>query len=390
MKFQTVSDASRHSGLLGFFPRLIQRWDVLQILVMLILLAIGFIFIYSTGQNVSEATAQYFLGRQLYWTIAGVLCWLALSNLDYRSFRTMSWVFYGICLILLVLVLEIGMNVYGSTRWLALPGGMRLQPSELVKLALIMMLSAILATMNFNVNRISSWILISVLTATPFLLIVRQPDLGSALILIPLTLGVVFLGGLKWRYIIIGATLFATIASVEFVNEYKGYYPLLKPYQWQRIMVFFDPERDLQNRGYNQYQARLAVGSGGITGKGVGQGTQNTLGFVPKSVSNNDFIFSVIAEETGFIGSLTLLLLYGLLLYSVMRSAIRAPDDFGKYLGGTIGVLLFVHIFVNIGMSAGITPVTGLSLPLVSYGGSFIVLTMSSLGIMQSIYRSAE
>lgn len=203
-------------------------------------------------------------------------------------------------------------------------------------------------------------------------------------------MGVVFLGGLKWRYMIIGATLFATIASVEFVNEYKGYYPLLKPYQWQRIMVFFDPERDLQNRGYNQYQARLAVGSGGITGKGVGQGTQNTLGFLPKSVSNNDFIFSVIAEETGFIGSLTLLLLYGLLLYSVMRSAIRAPDDFGKYLGGTIGVLLFVHIFVNIGMSAGITPVTGLSLPLVSYGGSFIVLTMSSLGIMQSIYRSAE
>lgn len=390
MRFQTVSAASRHSGLLGFFPRLIQRWDVLQIVVMAILLVIGFVFIYSTGQNVSQTAAQHFLWRQFYWTVMGTLFWLILSNLDYRSFRTVSWIFYGICLLLLVLVLEIGMNVYGATRWLALPGGMRLQPSELVKLALIMMLSAILATMNFNVNRFSSWILVGTLTATPFLLIVRQPDLGSALILLPLALALMFLGGLKWRYLIIGATLLITIISVEFLNEYKGYYPLLKPYQWQRIMVFFNPERDLQNRGYNQYQARLAVGSGGMIGKGLGQGTQNTLGFLPQSVSNNDFIFSVIAEETGFVGSLSLLFLYGLLLFTVMRSAIRAPDDFGKYLGGTIGVLLFVHIFVNIGMSTGITPVTGLSLPLVSYGGSFIVLTMSSLGIMQSIYRSAE
>jgi rod shape determining protein RodA len=363
---------------------------MLQISVMLILLGIGFVFIYSTGMNIGEEAARRFLFRQICWSALGISLWLLLSHLDYRSLRSVSWIFYTLCIVLLVLVLEVGTSVYGATRWLSLPGGMRLQPSEFTKLGLIMMLSSVMSTMNFQVNRLSSWLLIGVLMITPFLLIVKEPDLGSAMILLPLTLCLVFLGGLKWRYLIIGATILTTVITVEFINEYKGYYPLLKPYQWQRIMVFLDPERDLQHRGYNQFQARLAVGSGGITGKGLGQGTQNTLGFLPQSVSNNDFIFSVIAEETGFVGCSAVLSLYSLLLYSIIRSAFLVTDDFGRYLGGAIAVLMFVHIFVNIGMSIGVIPVTGLSLPLVSYGGSFIVLVMSCLGIMQSIYRSAK
>lgn len=389
MKFRTVKTSPGHNGF-GFLADFCRKWDMLQISVMLILLGIGFVFIYSTGMNIGEEAARRFLFRQICWSALGISLWLLLSHLDYRSLRSVSWIFYTLCIVLLVLVLEVGTSVYGATRWLSLPGGMRLQPSEFTKLGLIMMLSSVMSTMNFQVNRLSSWLLIGVLMITPFLLIVKEPDLGSAMILLPLTLCLVFLGGLKWRYLIIGATILTTVITVEFINEYKGYYPLLKPYQWQRIMVFLDPERDLQHRGYNQFQARLAVGSGGITGKGLGQGTQNTLGFLPQSVSNNDFIFSVIAEETGFVGCFAVLSLYSLLLYSIIRSAFLVTDDFGRYLGGAIAVLMFVHIFVNIGMSIGVTPVTGLSLPLVSYGGSFIVLVMSCLGIMQSIYRSAK
>ncbi|MDD3703889.1 MAG: rod shape-determining protein RodA [Victivallaceae bacterium] len=389
MKFRTVKTSPGHNGF-GFLADFCRKWDMLQISVMLILLGIGFVFIYSTGMNIGEEAARRFLFRQICWSALGISLWLLLSHLDYRSLRSVSWIFYTLCIVLLVLVLEVGTSVYGATRWLSLPGGMRLQPSEFTKLGLIMMLSSVMSTMNFQVNRLSSWLLIGVLMITPFLLIVKEPDLGSAMILLPLTLCLVFLGGLKWRYLIIGATILTTVITVEFINEYKGYYPLLKPYQWQRIMVFLDPERDLQHRGYNQFQARLAVGSGGITGKGLGQGTQNTLGFLPQSVSNNDFIFSVIAEETGFVGCFAVLSLYSLLLYSIIRSAFLVTDDFGRYLGGAIAVLMFVHIFVNIGMSIGVIPVTGLSLPLVSYGGSFIVLVMSCLGIMQSIYRSAK
>lgn len=389
MKFRTVKTSPGHNGF-GFLADFCRKWDMLQISVMFILLGIGFVFIYSTGMNIGEEAARRFLFRQICWSALGISLWLLLSHLDYRSLRSVSWIFYTLCIVLLVLVLEVGTSVYGATRWLSLPGGMRLQPSEFTKLGLIMMLSSVMSTMNFQVNRLSSWLLIGVLMITPFLLIVKEPDLGSAMILLPLTLCLVFLGGLKWRYLIIGATILTTVITVEFINEYKGYYPLLKPYQWQRIMVFLDPERDLQHRGYNQFQARLAVGSGGITGKGLGQGTQNTLGFLPQSVSNNDFIFSVIAEETGFVGCFAVLSLYSLLLYSIIRSAFLVTDDFGRYLGGAIAVLMFVHIFVNIGMSIGVTPVTGLSLPLVSYGGSFIVLVMSCLGIMQSIYRSAK
>lgn len=389
MKFRTVKTSPGHNGF-GFLADFCRKWDMLQISVMFILLGIGFVFIYSTGMNIGEEAARRFLFRQICWSALGISLWLLLSHLDYRSLRSVSWIFYTLCIVLLVLVLEVGTSVYGATRWLSLPGGMRLQPSEFTKLGLIMMLSSVMSTMNFQVNRLSSWLLIGVLMITPFLLIVKEPDLGSAMILLPLTLCLVFLGGLKWRYLIIGATILTTVITAEFINEYKGYYPLLKPYQWQRIMVFLDPERDLQHRGYNQFQARLAVGSGGITGKGLGQGTQNTLGFLPQSVSNNDFIFSVIAEETGFVGCFAVLSLYSLLLYSIIRSAFLVTDDFGRYLGGAIAVLMFVHIFVNIGMSIGVTPVTGLSLPLVSYGGSFIVLVMSCLGIMQSIYRSAK
>ena len=221
----------------------------------------------------------------------------------------------------------------------------------------------------------------------PFLLIAVEPDRGSSLILLALSAFIIFAAGLRWKYIIIASSVVIVVLGTEIINEVYEIYPLLKNYQKERVLTFLDPERDLNNRGYNQFQAKLAVGSGGMTGKGIGEGTQNTLGYLPQSVSNNDFIFSVIAEETGFTGCLALIFLYLLLFYSMLRTAFLTPDHFGRYIAiGMLGIFL-THSFINMGMSAGLTPVTGLSLPFVSYGGSFIISVMCGLGVCQNIYR---
>lgn len=387
MKFRPRITDTRHDGLAEFLSNIGGRYDFLQLGVILALLSVGFVFIYMTGENFSHEYAARMVWRQVWWVLVGGGAWFIMANIDYRELKVVSWIFYAGCIVLLILVLEIGTTSQGATRWLAMPGGLRLQPSEFTKLALVMTIAAALTTMNFNINRLSHLLLIITLTAVPFLLIMKEPDLGSAMILVPVSLTLIFIGGLKWRYILLGTIVFGVLFSAVVINEYKEYYPILKPYQKKRIITFLDPEYDLQGSGQNQNQARLAVGSGGFFGKGIGKGTQNNLGFLPRTVSNNDFIFSVIAEETGFAGCMTLLILYSLLFYTILRSALIAADDFGKYLGGGIAAIFLVHIYVNMGMSIGLTPITGLSLPLISYGGSFIVVSLTCLGVMQSIYR---
>jgi rod shape determining protein RodA len=177
--------------------------------------------------------------------------------------------------------------------------------------------------------------------------------------------------------------------SIVYVDCSREKPLLLRSYQRDRIRVFLHPDSDRSNRGHNAYQAKLAVGSGGMSGTGIGRGTQNELGFLPHTVSNNDFIFSVIAEETGFTGVLGVLFLYAMLLYSILRTAFIV-SGLGRYIAAGVATLIFCHIFINIGMSIGIAPVTGLPLPLVSYGGSFILTAMTTLGLVQSIYRQAK
>ena len=206
-----------------------------------------------------------------------------------------------------MLVFFIGVKVYGATRWLSIaPLGMRLQPSEFCKLALVMVLSAMFASPKIKVNRLPCLLLGAGTVALPFVLIVREPDLGSALILLPIYLAILFTAGLIWRYILLAGVAISILGGAVELNEAMQFRPMLKEYQRDRIRVFLNPELDSTDTGYNSYQARLAGGSGGLTGKGIGEGTQNTLGFLPQTVSNNDFIFSVIAEEVGFLGCLLL------------------------------------------------------------------------------------
>lgn len=377
----------------GFRPRLADfasGIDFLQIGALLCLIGTGLLFIYSTGAQIGGDHAASFFFRQLRWIGAGGILWLFCSLIDYRKiqYRILAVLFYLVTIVLLVLVFFIGVKVYGATRWLSIaPLGMRLQPSEFCKLALVMVLSAMFASPMFKVNRLPCLLLGAGTVALPFVLIVREPDLGSALILLPIYLAILFTAGLKWRYILLAGVAISILGGAVVLNEAMQFRPMLKEYQRDRIRVFLNPELDRTDTGYNSYQARLAVGSGGLTGKGIGEGTQNTLGFLPQTVSNNDFIFSVIAEEVGFLGCLLLLAAYLALFYSIIRTAFLTVDPFGRYLAVGIAGIFFTHCFINIGMSIGLAPVTGLSLPFVSYGGSFMLMGLAACGLLQSVYR---
>ena len=366
--------------------RELRCWDLLQFTVMLLLLAAGVLFIYTTGEQIDTALSQSFWRKQLVWIAIGFIAYFAAGRCDYRKLIPWVWFYYIFSVAMLVLVLFVGVKVNGATSWIDLKV-MRLQPSEFAKLGVIWFLAAMHGNMLFKISKLPHILLSLAALGVPVVLIAIEPDFGSAIVLAPVGALMVFTAGINWKYLALAAAAMVLIFGTLTVNEVFEIKPLLKTYQKERIKTFLDPERDLANRGYNAYQSRLAVGSGGMFGKGIGQGTQNPLGFLPRRVSNNDFIFSVLAEETGFVGAMALLAAYVVLLYTILRSAFFAQDSFARQSGIGIAVLIFVHLFINIGMSVGVTPITGLPLPFLSYGGSFVVSMMLALGFMQSVYR---
>ena len=376
---------------MGRLRHFISSLDKINLLTVLFLSATGLVFIYSTG--IQAGYGAFFFRRQLIWLAVGFATYFLCASPDPQrpEYRVGAILLYLVSVVLLgaVLIPKVGIRVYGATRWLGF-GSFRIQPSEFAKMALILALAAVFSSREFKIDRWSGVLTGAVITALPFGLIVVEPDLGSALVCLPIFLAGLFCAGLKWRWIVVGALAVVCICGAVVLNETMRIRPLLSNYQRNRILTFLDPGRDRAGSGYNAYQAKLAVGSGGLTGKGVGAGTQNTLGFLPQTVANNDFIFSVIAEETGFFGALALITGYMLLFYSLLRTAFAADGVFGRLLCTGTAAMLFTHVFVNIGMSVGITPITGLSLPLVSRGGSFTVITLALLGMAQAVHRHGE
>lgn len=380
-------------GLPGRILGALGAFDFVQVVALLFLISVGLVFIYSTGVQIGTETARKAFGRQLLWAGGGILLWIAgaMVNLRRTEYKVLSVFFYLLTLLLLIALPFVGKEVNGAVSWLDIPGtGFRLQPSEFTKLSLILLLAAMFSTAMFSVNKFSCLLLSGVTVGIPLVLILKEPDFGSALILIPIYLAIVFCAGLRWRYIIVVSLASIIGFGLVVANEVFKIRPLLKGYQLNRILAFLHPEDFLAGAGYQPWQAYLAVSSGGLTGKGIGEGTQNTLGFLPQMAVNNDFIFSIIAEETGFIGCALIFLAYLLLLYSILRTAFLTDDAFGRYLCIGIGAVLFAHCFINIGMSIGLTPVTGLSLPFVSYGGSFFLMLMAACGLIQSVYRHRD
>jgi len=354
------------------------HFDPLQFIPMICLLAIGVLFVYGTGQQAGGFYA-YLWKRQLLWLSIGLCLWLFFSFLSYRYLYLLEILLYPLSLFLLVYVLFGGVKYYGAHRWLEV-FGVSVQPSEIAKLACVLFCAKLLSMKQFPVNNWKTLLLLSVAVGVPAFLIFKQPNLSMALTFCFCCFAIVFAAGLKWRYMLIGLVAFSVFLPVG--------YSMLRPYHKERIKVFLNPEHDPLNKGWNQLQSELAVGSGGLTGKGFMQGTQNQFGYLPQTVANSDFIFSVIAEETGFLGALFLLLMYAILLISIFRTALNASDDFGRYLCVGAGTVFAVHTIVNMGMSIRLMPVTGLPLPLVSYGGTFMLASLSYLGIVQSVYAA--
>jgi rod shape determining protein RodA len=377
----------------------------LMVAAILLLLAVGVIFIFSAG-SMGEVTGArgaraMLYRRQIVWALAGMACFACVAMLDYRNLASFGWLFYGVSLVLLVAVLVVGEKTYGARRWLDIGvSGVHMQPAELAKIGVILALGQYLRRPELDLGRWSTIGAVIALVAVPMVLILKQPDLGTAFVLVPIAFAMLVAAGVPWSKLAVlggaGVAIVAAVLAVMFLPERLGAGPErqkavmrsvgINPYQRERVVTFLDPGRDPLRSGWNLRQSQIAVGSGGFWGKGFRRGDQNVLEFLPKSVAPTDFIFSVIAEEAGFVGSLLVTGLFAALVAAGMRTAALAGDRLGRLLCTGVVTLLFCHVMINIGMTVGVFPVTGVPLPLVSYGGTFMVAVMAGLGLIQCVY----
>ncbi len=371
---------------------------------MLALMAIGITFIYSAGTNSLSSIAEGLWQKQLFFVSFGIIVYFVFANINYRFLVKYSWIFYllGILLLLLVFAPEIGLKKYGSRRWIDI-GFIQIQPSEIVKMTTVLVLSWFLGAVGIGEKDSGAGyklIFSLLLVVLPMFIILKQPDLGSALVFLPLLIVMLWIGGIRIKMLgflifclLVIAIIFLTliILPAKIGMDENKHNTLLKKigiseYQKKRVLVFVDSSHDPLGSGWNKMQSQIAIGSGRMWGKGYLQGTQNLLGYLPKTVAPNDFIFSVIAEETGFFVSMITLILFAILVSSCIKTALVAININGALLAAGFATLIFAHSFVNIGMTIGILPITGIPLPLVSYGGTFLLVTTASLGVVQNIH----
>ena len=397
---------------LGSFFKLTtrERFDWVMPACLLGLSTIGVFFIYSA----QYATEQRQWLTQLVWMGLGAVIYLGTSLLDYRLWlKYAHWVYLmAIAMLLLVLVPGVGTtHGMGARRWLDLPGLGAFQPSEFAKIAVLFATASILTGAKLGTVRDSLQVLIKLALAVgiPMLLIIAEPDLGSALVIAPMVFAMLYVSNLSMRFFAGALGVFALLVGIvaldvwryadyietnklSYTKDRGAYEPHswlpLKDYQRNRVLAFAMPDKvDPMGIGWNSRQSLISVGSGGLTGKGWTEGTQAKLGYLPRAVAHNDFIFSVIAEERGFLGSITVIGLFGVVLWNGLRVAGMARDRFGALLALGVTVLMTVHVFVNIAMTIGLVPVKGIPLPFISYGGTFVLSCCLLQGLVQSVYR---
>ncbi|MEX1111809.1 MAG: rod shape-determining protein RodA [Chthoniobacterales bacterium] len=348
------------------------QWPLL--LLVLLLGAFGIFAIYSA----TWMREQDFWNRQLVFLLLGLVLCLGVAMTDYRWVRAGALPLYIAGLVGLLVVHFFGTTVYGARSWLDF-GLINFQPSQLAIVGAIMLMALFLSEYE-TIPAPLRIALCGVITAVPFLLILIQPDLGSAIVWMPVILAMLYTARIPARYLI--SMILLVLAVIPLMVNFG-----LRPYQRQRIITFLDPELDPRGAGWTINQSLTAIGSGGWEGKGFkAPNTLNELGFLPSTIVHNDFIFSVIGEQHGFIGGALLLLAFLALIGLGLFVSLRATDDLGRLLAVGLTTLLFTHTFMNIGMTIGVTPITGLPLPLVSYGGSFLLTVLFSVGVLQSIW----
>jgi rod shape determining protein RodA len=356
----------------------IRHLDPSLLMVTLMLGAYGVIMVHSTTANSQGVDPQIFFSRQIAFLIAGIVSLLVVSFFDYRYIGSLAPVIYGITVAALLLVLTpLGTLRSGATRWISV-GPFEAQPSELGKVAIIICLAAYLAQRKGEVRGRDVALGVG-MVVVPSVLIYKQPDLGTMMVFVALLGAALLCAGAKIRHFV---TLgFLGLIGIIIVLQ-AG---LLQEYQIQRLTSFLDPNPDVQSVGYNLTQSKIAIGSGGMQGKGLGgKNTQTSLDFVPEQ--HTDFIFTAVGEQLGFLGSATLLAMFAFLMWRGLRIAAMSRDLFGSLLAAGIVALWGFQIFVNVGMTMGIMPITGIPLPFISYGGSSLITNFIAVGLLLNIH----
>ncbi len=350
--------------------------------LMLALCIFGVFAIYSATWMRTDRYLVESWSKQTTWMLVGMVVYFVLALIDYRWLKWGSLPLYVLGILGLVAVMLVGVTRYGAKSWLDLKV-LNFQPSQLALIASIMVLALALSQFQ-KLHALLRILIAGAVVGAPWLMILKQPDLGSCIVWVPVVMAMFFIGGIPKRYlltmILIGSALIPV--AITFI---------LKPYQVERLTTFLHPEQDKKGAGWTINQSLIAIGSGGFEGKGFkAPNTQNELGFLPETIVHNDFIFAVIGEQHGFVGGVTLMLVFSAFMITGLYMTTQASDTFGLLLGTGFMTLIFTHTFMNIGMTISVTPITGLPLPFISYGGSFVLIIMAGMGILQSIWIHRE
>jgi rod shape determining protein RodA len=359
--------------------RLFQNFDWLLIVAVGLLVLLGIILINNTTAGVeglfdTANLLEDFTFRQIMYAIVGFTILFVLSQLDYRIFAGLSWVFYLAMLALLGIVFVLGRLTLGAQRWIPL-GPFQLQPSEIGKLLIVLVLAKFLADHSKQMDKWRTLAFSVVIIIIPTAMTYLQPDLGTSLIFLFVWGVMVLAAGLSWKQLLVLGAVLLILLPVVWLT--------MQDYQRARLILFLNPSSDPLGAGYNVTQARIAIGSGQLLGRGIGAGTQSQLQFL--RIRHTDFIFSVVGEELGFFGAVFFFVLYAFVLLRMLRAAQVSRSVFGRLTAVGFAAALFFQAFVNLGMNVGIMPVTGIPLPFVSSGGSSLVTYLMMIGIIQSI-----
>ena len=358
------------------------------ILIVLAALCIASIFIIISATYTNDALKDAY-SSQFRYLIFGAIVYLALGLTPYATLIRISPILYGIAVVLLVAVYvpHLGKKVFGAYSWLKL-GPLSFEPAEFAKLAYILGLAWLLKIRESKIHHLSTVLLAVAFTAIPFLLVLKQPALGTASVFFPVCFAMLFAAGARLHYILLPIIFVTSITVLAYywIHVWDRPVPFLKPFQVQRIKIFFDPSLDPKGAGWQVDQSLIAIGSAGMTGKGWMQGTETVLGYLPKNTSYNDLIFPVAAEDFGFRGAATLIVCEGAVLLWCLWVAARARDKVGALVAVGVMAMLFTHVFVNIGMTIHLVPITGIPLPFISYGGTFVVACLAAMGLVQSVW----
>jgi len=347
-------------------------WTLLGIVLTIAL--VGILNLYSATAKIEMSGTPLYL-KQIFWLLIGLAMMLTIAFIEYRFYSDFAYIVYSIALFLLILVLGYGLITSGAQRWMKI-GPLSFQPSEFVKISLILALAKFFHQPSHPKGYALRQLLLPfLLLLLPMILILKQPDLGTAIILLLVFFSILIFVKIRWS-----SLLTIGLAGAALVPLLWSFF---KEYQKRRIITFFNPELDPLGAGYHLIQSKIAVGSGGVLGKGFMKGTQSKLGFLPEQ--QTDFIFSALGEEWGLIGSLFIVGLYLALILWGLRIAVQAKDRFGAILAFGVVAMLFWHAFINIGMVLGMMPVVGIPLPLLSYGGSFILSTLIGVGLLLNV-----